>query len=170
MVSLKTGPPIFNHDWSKTPFERVNNVTKILMNDHNGFESSLLKSTTLFSANGTTGLTTWSFTVPPNALNKGGTLHGGAAATLMDTLTSMSVTAVAKEGYLDCGHVSRTLTVSYLRPLRQGERCIVETEMISASGRTVHVRGIIKGEDGQAAVSAVHDKVLVRQKSQKSKL
>src|ERR1700761_6654891 len=59
----------------------------------------------------------WSLPIGSELCNKSGNLHGGASATLLDYLTSTALVTIAREGFLDDGHVSRTITMSYLRPV-----------------------------------------------------
>jgi acyl-coenzyme A thioesterase 13 len=126
-----------------------------------------LKYTRLISASepkgSQPGSTVWSFTSDPTLCNRGGNLHGGCAATLLDSLTSTALLTIAKPGFLDGGHVSRTLSCTYLRPVPMGEECTVECWVVSGGKRTAHVGGQIKLKDGRVAVTCVHDKaVLVR--------
>lgn len=102
--------------------------------------------------------------MPAILCNKGGNLHGGAAATLLDSLTSTSLLTIAKPGFLDAGHVSRNLNTTYLRPVPVGSKCTVECEVVAAGKNTAMVRGVIKNADGKVAVFCVHDKAVFKSK------
>ncbi len=54
--------------------------------------------------------------------NKSGNSHGGAAATIMNTLTSAALLTIARPGFLNGNHVSRTTTMSYLWPVPLGSK------------------------------------------------
>lgn len=74
------------------------------------FDALPLTHATLISASAESQSTLWSFTYAPALCNESGNLHGGCAATLLDTLTSTALLTIARPGFLDCGHVSRTLS------------------------------------------------------------
>ena len=129
------------------------------------FDALPLHHARLVSASAAAQRTTWSFTVAPELCNKTGNLHGGCAATLLDSLTSTALLTAARPGFLDGGHVSRTLSCTYLRPVPAGTECVVECWIVAAGKRTAHVAGEIRLKDGKVCVSCVHDKaVLVRAK------
>jgi acyl-coenzyme A thioesterase 13 len=74
-------------------------------------------------------------TITPILCNKNQVLHSGAAAMLVDMLTSAIFGMLVKPGYLDNGHVSWTLTITYLRPLLWGRRSRLDaTQLLSARG------------------------------------
>ena len=63
------------------------------------------------SANPHDARTVFSFTVPKQMCNMGGSLHGGAVALIFDITTSMAISACSSEGFWDSGHVSRNRQV-----------------------------------------------------------
>lgn len=79
---------------------------------------------------------------------------------LLDMPTSTVLGITAKPGYLDSGHVSRTLAMTYLRPVPMGTKVEVEYHTITISKRIANLSGIIKTMDGKACVTCVHDKVV----------
>jgi acyl-coenzyme A thioesterase 13 len=125
--------------------------------DYIGFDLLGLKQCSLISASRETQSTVWELNVNAALCNKAGNLHGGAAATILDNLTSTALLTIAKPGFLDAGHVSRTLTTTYLRPVPPGVYR-VESEVVSAGRTLAHVRGFIKTMDGKVCVSCTHDK------------
>lgn len=148
-----------NPDLTMTPLERCQAVHDFLSADpgYNGFDTMILKQSRLISASSETQSTVWELTVTPAFCNKAGNLHGGAAATILDNLTSTALLTIARPGFLDAGHVSRTLTTTYLRPVPPGVYR-VESEVVSAGRTLAHVRGEIKTLDGKVCVSCTHDK------------
>lgn len=68
------------------------------------------------------------FTLPilPIFCNPMGNMHGGAVALLADMATTMATAPVAEKGWWEFGGVSRTLGVTYLRPVKGGREVRVE--------------------------------------------
>jgi uncharacterized protein (TIGR00369 family) len=124
------------------------------------FDALPLQHATFVSASAETQSTLWTFTCAPELCNKSGNLHGGCAATLLDSLTSTVLLTIARPGYLDGGHVSRTLSCTYLRPVPMGAEVVVECWVVAAGKRTANVRGEIRTKDGKVCVACVHDKAV----------
>lgn len=91
--------------------------------------------------------------------NKLGILSGGAAATLMDILTSMSLITIAQPGFADAGSVSRTITMSYLRAVPMGSTVRIESEVQSTSKNTASLFGRMF-LDERICLTCVHDKII----------
>ena len=147
-------------DLGMTPEERVLALRDALLEDpnYNGFDILPLKTVKLTKVE--PGRTDWELTIIPEHCNKGNNLHGGCAATLLDTLTSTALVTLARPGYLDGGHVSRTITMSYLRPVPAGTRVKVECNVQAAGQTTANVYGAIKTMDGKICVTCIHDKAV----------
>jgi acyl-coenzyme A thioesterase 13 len=95
----------------------------------------------------------------PTLCNGTGNLHGGAVALIFDMCTSMTVAPVARKGFWDTGHVSRTLNCTYLRPIKMNEDCLVESEIMHLGKQMGMVRGVIKRKsDGAICYSCEHGK------------
>jgi acyl-coenzyme A thioesterase 13 len=124
------------------------------------FDNLPLQRATFVSASAESQSTSWSFTAAPELCNMNGNLHGGCAATLLDSLTSTALLTIAKPGFLDGGHVSRTLSCTYLRPVPMGTECVVECRVVAAGKRTANVSGEIRTKDGKVCVTCVHDKAV----------
>src|SRR2546423_2022838 len=122
------------------------------------FDALPLQHARFVSASAESQSTTWSFIAAPELCNKGGNLHGGCAATLLDSLTSTALLTIAKPGFLDGGHVSRTLSCTYLLPVPMDTECVVECWVVAAGKRMANVQGEIRTKDGKVCVSCVHDK------------
>ena len=124
------------------------------------FDTLPLQYATFVSASTESQSTSWSFIAAPELCNKGGNLHGGCAATLLDSLTSTALLTIARPGFLDGGHVSRTLSCTYLRPVPMGTECVVECRVVAAGKRTANLSGEIRTKDGKVCVACVHDKAV----------
>lgn len=163
-------------DFSKGPFERIQDMWNTMLNSDNDedFDAEpLRKNVRLISASIVEGTqkaqAIFELNVTRSLCNKAGNLHGGAACTLLDILTSMPLSIVATPGHLDAGSVSRTITMSYLRPVPAGTTARVECEIMAAGRNTANIQGVIKTLDGKVCVTCVHDKVTFSTKP-KSKL
>ena len=115
----------------------------------------------LLSANQDTKSVYYMFTVVPKLCNKTGFLHGGAASTLLDTLTSTALLTIAKPGYWETLGVSRTLTVTFLRPLPQGTKVFVDCEVVAVGKSMANLKGTMRNADGKICITCIHDKATV---------
>ncbi|OGM43199.1 thioesterase family protein [Aspergillus bombycis] len=97
--------------------------------------------------------------VTPNMCNAVGTLHGGCAATLIDTLSTTILLGLSKPGYFSLGGVSRNLRVTYLRPLPSGLEIRIVCEVIHTGKRLALLRAEIQQADtGAVCVVGEHEK------------
>ncbi|KAG7119114.1 Acyl-coenzyme A thioesterase 13 like protein [Verticillium longisporum] len=102
---------------------------------------------------------TFAFTVPPSHANGLNNLHGGAAASLFDYTTSLSLALVARPGAWQHLGVSRTLNVTYLRPVPVGTDVLVQCEVVAAGKVLSALRGTIRRKsDGAILVVCEHQK------------
>jgi uncharacterized protein (TIGR00369 family) len=106
-------------------------------------------------------VTVFSMAVPRELCNMTGNLHGGAVALIFDICTSTTVGAVAREGFWDKGHVSRTLNCTYLRPAREGSKIFVESELVHLGKRMGLMKGVIRNEEGKVCYTCEHGKAAV---------
>lgn len=105
------------------------------------------------------GRTEWTMNITPAHCNKGRNLHGGMACIVLDNLTSTALLTLAKPGFLDAGHVSRTITMSYLRPVPVGSKVEIVCEVVQAGRNTANLKGEIR-VGGRTAVTCTHDKAV----------
>ena len=88
--------------------------------------------------------------VTPELRNYGGTLHGGAAATLVDNVGSLAIVAADRDGRFG---VSTDLNVSWLAPIPVGEWITVEATVLKSGRNLAFVSVDIRREsDGVLAV------------------
>lgn len=141
--------------------DRVKAIAYAISQDpgYDGWDTKALQGVKLVSAS--SGRTEWEFEVTPSMCNKGGNLHGGCACTILDNLSSTTLITLAKEGFLDAGHVSRTITMTYLRPVPAGTKVKVIADAVAAGKRLAHCKAEIRTMDDKVAVTCVHDKAVV---------
>ncbi len=140
--------------------ERVRALLLYLVDDPQNMDCSTIGpgGVELLSANQDTQSVHYTFTVVPKLCNTSGFLHGGAASTLLDTLTTTALFTVAKPGFWDMLGVSRTLTVTFLRPLLLGTKVYVDCEVVAVGKSMANLKGTMKTADGKVCITCIHDK------------
>lgn len=83
----------------------------------------------------TLATTIFELTVSPPLCNPMGNMHGGAVATLADMTTTMATAPLAQKDFWEFGGVSRTLSVTYLKPVKLGGVARVECQVRSIGRR-----------------------------------
>eukprot|EP00760_Papus_ankaliazontas_P028329 PhM_4_TR3645/c0_g1_i1/m.61027/K17362/ACOT13; acyl-coenzyme A thioesterase 13 len=97
------------------------------------------------------------FPVTKHVLNGAGTLHGGATATLFDSLTAVHNHAYAKKKF-----VSVDLHVTYITSAKEGEELVLSSEIIKSGGRLAFVRAQLKEEyTGRVVATALHTQAVI---------
>ncbi|KAL4917263.1 HotDog domain-containing protein [Aspergillus aurantiobrunneus] len=98
-------------------------------------------------------------TIAPKHCNYLGNLHGGCAATLFDTLSSMILLGVSKPGFFQLGGVSRHLNVTYLRPVPVGTTVRLVSRVVNVGKRLALMRSeIVRVDTGDVCMVSDHDK------------
>ncbi|KAI0413949.1 hypothetical protein EKO27_g3343 [Xylaria grammica] len=115
---------------------------------------------------------TFRFTVEPVHENGLGNLHGGCTATIFDICTTFPLQMMSRPGFWQYGGVSRTLNVTYLRPVPVGTTVDVECEIVHAGQRLSSLRGVMRtantdGTEGPVLAVCEHGKVNTDPPSQK---
>lgn len=102
----------------------------------------------------------FTFVPQPHHSNRLGNMHGGCIATLFDFCTTLPLLLVAKPGFWMYMGVSRTLNVTYLRPVPIGTEVEIEAEILQVGRRLATLKGIIRRkDDGAVCAIADHGKV-----------
>ncbi|KAK4945369.1 hypothetical protein LTR66_006042 [Elasticomyces elasticus] len=152
-----------------TPLERAKaywlyNVNIIKHSDNKHFTADLvseyltLEEATVLTP--TTARLVAKLKVDSSYCNPLNSLHGGAQALIYDMLTTTTLAPISRPGFWSYGGVSRTLTVTYLRPAAEGETIVVECEVVHAGKRLAALKGVMKRErDGALISTCEHDKV-----------
>ncbi|RMZ76222.1 hypothetical protein DV738_g5051, partial [Chaetothyriales sp. CBS 135597] len=124
-------------------------------------DSVLLKNARLVGVG--RGTTSWEIDIETHFCNMTGNLHGGAAATILDNLTSSAFVTLNEAGTLNTGTVSRTITMTYLRPVPLYSTARIECRVVAAGRTLVNLYGEIL-VDGKVCVTCTHDKAIVQKK------
>lgn len=100
-------------------------------------------------ASRSSGKAVFATSLPRKYYNSLGVVHGGAIATLFDGLTNCSIALVMRSGFWENSAMTRHLNVTYLSPVKEGQKIVVECEIVRASGRLATVTGVMKraGDD-----------------------
>ena len=102
---------------------------------------------------------TFKFDVKQIHSNTIGNMQGGCVSTVFDYTTSLALGMINKPGYWFFLGVTRTLTVTVLRPVVVGEAVLVECEVVNAGRRLAHLKGTMRREsDGEVLAVCEHDK------------
>lgn len=103
---------------------------------YQGHDAAILRSCTIISASHTpTPRVTTRMKITPSLCNSLGNLHGGAAATILDDFTTLPIALVRKTGFWEWMGVSRTLSVTLLNAVAEGEEVEVLAELVSIGKR-----------------------------------
>lgn len=150
-----------NPDTSLPLKERVESLLNAIVHDPDycGPDTMAHRAGDITLTKAELGRTEWTMNITAAHCNKSKNLHGGMACIILDNLTSTALLTLAKPGFLDAGHVSRTITMSYLRPVPLGSKVTVVCEAVQAGRNTANVKGEIQ-IDGKTCVTCIHDKVV----------
>ncbi|KAI2471551.1 HotDog domain-containing protein [Annulohypoxylon bovei var. microspora] len=84
---------------------------------------------------------TFKFTVQPIHSNGLNNLHGGCASTIFDACTTLPLHLISKPGFWQYTGVSRTLNVTYLRPVPVGTTVYIKCDILHAGRNLCALRG-----------------------------
>jgi len=153
--------PYRSTDFSLTIEERIKAYYASVTADssYSGFDVHPLSLCILSSISPTTQTVIWTFTVPSSLCNKDNNLHGGAAATIFDNLSSTALFTIGKPGFWDNLGVTRFLAVTFFRPMKEGTEVVLECEVVAAGKRMAQVRRMMRIKGGKVCASCLHEKV-----------
>ncbi|KAJ2905487.1 hypothetical protein MKZ38_005363 [Zalerion maritima] len=99
------------------------------------------------------------YVVQPSHCNRLGNLHGGSTATLFDWCTTIPLALISKPGFWLFMGVTRTLNVTYLRPVPAGTQVDIHCEILQVGKRLCTVKGVMKrSDDGTIVAVCEHGK------------
>lgn len=102
---------------------------------------------------------TWRFPVVHEYLNPGNSLHGAAQTLFYDNTMAYLFVPLAKPGFWDTYGFSRTLSVTYLAQVREGDWVRLEVETVHVGRRMALLKGRMWREsDGVVVSTCEHDK------------
>jgi acyl-coenzyme A thioesterase PaaI-like protein len=99
----------------------------------------------------------------PDFTNRMGNMHGGAVAMIYDMCTTMCAAPLARPDFWVFGGVSRTLSITYLRPVRRSMEFLIECEVLQQGNRLSTIRGLMRDRsDGSVLSVAEHNKASIQ--------
>ncbi|KAI0901106.1 HotDog domain-containing protein [Annulohypoxylon nitens] len=109
---------------------------------------------------------TFKFTVQPVHCNLYNSLHGGCASAIFDSCTSLVLDLISKPGFWQPPGVSRTLNVTYLRPVPVGTTIHIKCDILHAGRRLCALRGEMRsetedGREGPLLIICEHNKASI---------
>ncbi|KAH6668278.1 HotDog domain-containing protein [Halenospora varia] len=146
--------------------------------EYQGFDGPLMRALSVVSAYGAQSSSqsrqhiasaTFTLDVTPQFLNPRGAMHGGAVALLVDMCTTLAAAPIAREDFWHFGGVSRTMSITYLKPIEGGTRIVIESEVRGIGKRLLTITCAIKDEKGTVLALGEHGKAALDTKPAKLK-
>ncbi|KAF2841670.1 hypothetical protein M501DRAFT_1000942 [Patellaria atrata CBS 101060] len=129
---------------------------------HIDFDNYVMNNLKLIDAS-PKGTVEYQFTIPQNYSNLNDVMHGGAAGVIFDMCTTTALCPLAKPGQWEfMGGVTRTLSLSYLRPVPLNVTVRIKSVVIQAGRTMAMIQGQMTSRDGKIVyVTCEHHKVNV---------
>ncbi|KAK6625272.1 hypothetical protein RUM43_005566 [Polyplax serrata] len=125
-----------------------------LMSKGKGYEKSLQQ--VVITAAGQGGCTA-EFKVEEGMTNRGGSLHGGCTATLIDCISTIGLMT----GKNQSPGVSINLSVSYLKGALEGETIVIDTKTVKSGKTLAFLEAVLKKkESGDIVATGTHIKFI----------
>lgn len=128
--------------------------------EYQGFDVRPLSRVKFISLSPTQSCTKFEFIVDENMSNLDGNLHGGAATTIFDNLTSTALFTLDGISSWDALGVTRSLTVTFLRPLPLGASVELSCEVVAKGKKMALLKGTMRTVQGKLCAVCVHDKFM----------
>ncbi|CZT20240.1 uncharacterized protein RCC_06098 [Ramularia collo-cygni] len=155
----------------KDPVERIQAYMNTYQDDpeYDGFDALLMRNLRVISAkatdaaqDGMEAVSVYELDVVPGLCNSMGNMHGGAVATLADNTTTLAAAPISRPGFWEHGGVSRTLNVTYLRPITKGSTLRIECAVRSVGQKLAATQCSIRSkETGKVLALAEHNKAAI---------
>ncbi|OAX80880.1 hypothetical protein ACJ72_04782 [Emergomyces africanus] len=148
-------------DNEESPWDQIQTFLKATSSypESSSWDASCMKTIKLVKVEPNTA--EFEFTVTPQMCNPLGILHGGCTTTILDMLTSTAAFAATGSETM-ASTLSRTLSVTFLRPVPMGTKVRVVVHLVAAGKKFVHFTGNLMTMDGKVCASCVHDKAVWR--------
>lgn len=94
------------------------------------------------------GACTAEFTIAPEHINKGGGLHGGYTATLVDMITTYALMSQPCHP-----GVSVDINVSYLKGAKEGDQVLIEANTVRVGKTLAFIDCVLKLKENNAVIA-----------------
>jgi acyl-coenzyme A thioesterase PaaI-like protein len=101
----------------------------------------IMQNTTYVAASTEQGTVVYEIDIKDSFCITLGPIHSGAVSTILDRLMSFGLYMYAKPGFMKNDTLTRTLTVTCLRPVLAGTKLRVEAELVSIGKTMGNVKG-----------------------------
>lgn len=139
--------PPRNHLWRAHIHKSYHRIQKDRSDGNVDFDIDIVRSFRLLDA-GPEGTVLIELDVDRKFANLNSVLHGGAACTILDNITTLALPPIARPGYWDkFGGVTRTLNISYLKAVPVGTTVRVHAEVVQHGKTMCMIRGRMTSVD-----------------------